>query len=251
MIGSPSSNSTVQRLQLPTSTHRPEHRPQRGLDPSTLVELDRLLDHAEVGSNVNGQNGLVPRSKVSALQRLTPWALRFTSSSGVWRRLFRCLAWRSTIGSTDLQTPGRQPENPTRAHFKHHQNSTRRILQDKVHVKMEHWSHVRYRSSLRTSCKVGSFAEALGADRWPRSDGANAFAAAHARSAAHLLRHAASTLPFSNTGAPWASGCAREVKKLAVSADHRPPTSPARMTWPTLLLLPVQSTCVPSAFSQL
>ena len=91
-IGSPSSNSTVQRLQLPTSTHRPEHRPQRGLDPSTLVELDRLLDHAEVGSDVNGQNGIVPRSNVSALQRLTPCALRFTSSSGVWRRLFRCLA---------------------------------------------------------------------------------------------------------------------------------------------------------------
>ena len=33
MIGSPSSNSTEQRLQLPTSTQGPEHRPQRGLDP--------------------------------------------------------------------------------------------------------------------------------------------------------------------------------------------------------------------------
>ena len=100
----------------------------------------------------------------------------------------------------------------------------------KVHVKVERWSHVRYRSSLRTSCKVGSFAEALGADRRPRSDAANAFAAAHAKSAAHLFRHAASTQPLSNTGAPWALCCAREVKKLAVSADHRPPTSPARTT---------------------
>ena len=98
------------------------------------------------------------------------------------------------------------------------------------HVKVEHWSHVRYRSSLRTSCKVGSFPEAPGADRRPRSDAASAFAAAHARSAAHLLRHAASTLPFINTGAPWALCCAKEVRKLAVSADHRPPTSPARTT---------------------
>ena len=32
-----------QRLQLPTSTHGPER-----LDPSTLVELDRLLERAEV-----------------------------------------------------------------------------------------------------------------------------------------------------------------------------------------------------------
>ena len=78
-------------------------------------------------------------------------------------------------------------------------------------------------SSPRTSCKVGSFPEALGADRRPRSDAANAFAAAHAKSAPHLLRHAASTLPFSNTGAPWALCCAKEVRKLAVSADHRPP----------------------------
>ena len=98
------------------------------------------------------------------------------------------------------------------------------------HVKVEHSSHVGYRSSVRTSCKVGSFSEAPGADRLPRSDAANAFAAAHARSAAHLCRHAASTLPFINTDAPWAWCCAKEVRKLAFSADNRPPTSPARTT---------------------
>ena len=64
-------------------------------------------------------------------------------------------------------------------------------------------SHVRYRSSPRTSCQVGSFPEPLGVDRRPRSDAANAFAAAHDRSAAFLL-HAASTLPFNSSGAPCA-----------------------------------------------
>ena len=102
---------------------------------------------------------------------------------------------------------------------------------------------MRYRSSPRTSCKVGSFREALGADQRPRSDAAYAFAAAHDRSAAHLLCHAASTLPFSNSGALWA------VRKLAVSADHRPPTSPARTT-SLLLPLPVQGTFALSASSR-
>ena len=86
---------------------------------------------------------------------------------------------------------------------------------------MEHWSHVRYRSSLRTSCKVGSFAEAPGADRRPKSDAANAIAAAHARSAAHLLRHATS-MPFINTGAIWALCCAKEVRKLAETTVLQP-----------------------------
>ena len=76
--------------------------------------------------------------------------------------------------------------------------------------------------------------EAPGADRRPRSDAANAFAAAHARSAAHLFRHATSTLPFINI-CTLASCCAQKVRKLAVSADNRPPTFLPRTTSLALL----------------
>ena len=41
-----------------------------------------------------------------------------------------------------------------------------------------------------------------------------------------------STMPFNSSGAPFALCCANAVKKLAVSADHRPPTSPARTDEP-------------------
>ena len=64
---------------------------------------------------------------------------------------------------------------------------------------------------------MGSFTEALGADRRPRSDAANAFAAARARSAAHL-RHAASTLPFITLGLLCQRG--QETRCLG-----RPPSS--------------------------
>ena len=60
----------------------------------------------------------------------------------------------------------------------------------------------------------GLIVEALGADRRPRSDATNAFAAIHTWSAAPFVGHATSTLPFSNTGEAWASCCAREVKTI-------------------------------------
>ena len=78
---------------------------------------------------------------------------------------------------------------------------------------------MRYRSSLRTSYKKGSFAEALGADRRPKSDAANAFAAAHARNrppSSPRSLHAALQQHWRTLG--------------LVLADHRPPTSPAKTT---------------------
>ena len=88
---------------------------------------------------------------------------------------------------------------------------------------------MRNRSSSRTSCQVGSFPEALGANRRPKSDGANAFPATHDKSAAHLLLHAASTLAFNNSGGPCALCCAN-ARNWLFWQDHRPPTSPARTT---------------------
>ena len=113
------------------------------------------------------------------------------------------------------------------------------------HVKVERWSHVRYRSSLRTSCKVGSFPEAPG-------DTANAFAAARAKSANHLLRHAASTALHHHWRTLGLVFCQRSQETRCLG---RPPSSNlfrGRRAWPALLPLLVQGTyAAPFEFSRL
>ena len=75
-------------------------------------------------------------------------------------------------------------------------------------------------------------------DRRPKSDVANAFAAAH-DNAAHLLLHATSTLPLNSSGAPCALCCDAKNWLFWQTIDLRP-RQQGRRPWPAPLHMQIR-----------